>query len=211
MLVDLIIWEYQICPNLLSDFLFLHLLHLCDDIPPLSISNEVVPHLILTPERERVSVKVVTASFNGPEKVEVPDDNKTEPCPGESHVQSLPALEEADAFAAPDTGDDDDVPLTALEPVHSVHLITVLQSPGQPSGDVLLLLTVEGDHSNAKALVDVPESLDGGQREDLLCFVEDAVVLRLLHLARHVDQEEGVEPGVSNRSSVPEFAVIEIP
>ena len=44
------------------------------------------------------------------------------PGPGERYIEPLLLLQEADAGGAgPHTGDHDDVPLSALEPVHSVH------------------------------------------------------------------------------------------
>ena len=44
------------------------------------------------------------------------------PGPGERYIEPLLLLQEADAGGAgPHTGDHDDVPLSALEPVHSVY------------------------------------------------------------------------------------------
>ena len=75
------------------------------------------------------------------------------------------------ATTCPDAGDDDDVPLTALEAVHGVHVhlpedgdkdgdqedgdadeerVGDLWEPGalQGQGELLFLLAVEGDHPN---------------------------------------------------------------
>ena len=50
-----------------------------------------------------------------PEILHVSDEDEAVLCPRESHIESLSVLQEADAGPGPHTGDDDDVPLTALE------------------------------------------------------------------------------------------------
>ena len=58
--------------------------------------------------------------------------------PGERHVEPLPVRKEPDApLAASDTGDEDDILLTPLEPVHSVD--------HDPGPSQLLILKLEAD------------------------------------------------------------------
>ena len=109
-----------------------------------------------------------------PEILHVSDEDEAVLCPSESHIESLSVLQEADASSGPHTGDDDDVPLTALVSVHRVDHHAAQLPLHQLLGDVLLLLGVVSDDPNVELSVEFSDGVHRGKSDLLLGLVKTA-------------------------------------